>query len=42
MKFTQKELASLKRAAEILDEHEYEILAEQIWFVHGVNSAKEK
>lgn len=38
MTWNKKDLNALQKAAEVLDDHEHEVLAEQVWFVfesHG-------
>lgn len=37
---TARELAALKRAAEVLDNNDHEILAEQVWYVFENNGGR--
>lgn len=37
---TKTELAALKKAAEILDDNDHEILAEQVWYVFETNGGE--
>lgn len=39
-KFNRNDLERLRRAAETLDDHEYEVLAEQVWFVYESNGGQ--